>query len=76
MTKEQAVERCHQLLETKHSSWLGLSNQQAIAILIDMLKEKDTDRRALSCMFRQNDECNENGCRYCIGQYFENKAKE
>ena len=41
MTEEQAVERCHQLLETKHSNWLGLSNQQAIAILIDMLKEKD-----------------------------------
>ena len=97
MTKEQAIERCHQLLKTKHSSWLGLSNQQAIAILIDMLKEKDTEiekkdkqidlmtdfmykagtgRRVLSCMFRQNDECNENGCRYCIKQYFENKAKE
>ena len=43
MTKEQAIERCHQLLETKHSNWLGLSNQQAIAILIDMLKEKDTE---------------------------------
>lgn len=43
MTKEQAVERCHQLLETKHSNWLGLSNQQAIAILIDMLKEKDAE---------------------------------
>ena len=41
MTEEQAIERCHQLLETKHSNWLGLSNQQAIAILIDMLKEKD-----------------------------------
>ena len=43
MTKEQAIERCHQLLKTKHSSWLGLSNQQAIAILVDMLKEKDTE---------------------------------
>ena len=43
MTKEQAIERCHQLLETKHSNWLGLSNQQAIAILIDILKEKDTE---------------------------------
>ena len=34
-----------------------------------------TGRRTLSCMFRQNDECNENGCRYCIKQYFADKAK-
>lgn len=41
MTNEQAVERCHQLLEGKHSNWIGLSNQRAISMLIDMLKERN-----------------------------------
>lgn len=43
--------------------------------MADLMYKTGTGRRALSCMFRQNDECNENGYRHCIKQYFENQAK-
>lgn len=46
-----------------------------IELMADLMYKTGTGRRALSCMFRQNDECNENGCRHCIKQYFENQAK-
>ena len=46
-----------------------------IDLMADFMYKTGTGRRALSCMFRQNDECNENGCRYCIKQYFADKAK-
>ena len=46
-----------------------------IDLMADFMYKTGTGRRALSCMFRQNDECNENGCRYCIRQYFANQAK-
>lgn len=43
MTKEQegAIERCNKLIETKHSNWIGISNQKAIETVLNMLKEKD-----------------------------------
>lgn len=50
--------------------------EKQIDLMADFMYKAGTGRRVLSCMFRQNDECNENGCRYCIKQYFENKAKE
>ena len=46
-----------------------------IDLMTDFMYKTGTGRRTLSCMFRQNDECNENGCRYCIKQYFADKAK-
>ena len=46
-----------------------------IDLMADFMYKTGTGRRALSCMFRQNDECNENGCIYCIKQYFADKAK-
>lgn len=46
-----------------------------IDLMADVMYKTGTGRRALSCVFRQNDECNENGCRYCIKQYFADKAK-
>lgn len=41
-----------------------------IDLMADFMYKTGTGRRALSCMFRQNDECSENGCNYCIKQYF------
>ena len=46
-----------------------------IDLMTDFMYKTGTGRRTLSCMVRQNDECNENGCRYCIKQYFADKAK-
>lgn len=41
-----------------------------IDLMADFMYKTGAGRRALSCMFRQNDECSENGCNYCIKQYF------
>ncbi|MFR1777190.1 MAG: hypothetical protein ACLSW4_03960 [Clostridia bacterium] len=45
MTKEQerAIERCNKLIETKHSNWIGVSNQKAIETVLNMIKEKDVE---------------------------------
>ena len=54
---------------------LFYEKDKIIDLMADLMYKTGTGRRALSCMFRQNDECNENGCRYCIKQYFEKQAK-
>ena len=41
-----------------------------IDLMADFMYKTGTGRKALSCVFRQNDECNENGCEYCIKRYF------
>ena len=46
-----------------------------IDLMADFMYKTGTGRRALSCMFRQNDECNENGCKYCIKKYFDLKGR-
>ena len=46
------------------------SQAKQIDLMADFMYKTGTGRRALSCMFRQNDECSENGCNYCIKQYF------
>lgn len=50
--------------------------EKQINLMADFMYKTGTGRRALSCMFRQNDKCNENGCRYCIKQYFERKVED
>lgn len=47
-----------------------------IDLMADFMYKTGTGRRAFSCAFRQNDECDENGCRHCIKQYFVDKAKK
>ena len=47
-----------------------------IDLMADFINKTGAARRAFSCTFRKNDECNENGCRHCIKQYFERKARE
>ena len=41
-----------------------------IDLMAEFMYKTGTGRKALSCVFRQNDECNENGCEYCIKRYF------
>lgn len=45
MTKEQekAIERCKELIKPEHTNWIGISNQEAIRELLNMLKEKDKE---------------------------------
>ena len=43
MTEEKAIDRCNELIKSKHANWIGLSNQEAIRELLNMLKEKDKE---------------------------------
>ena len=36
---EEDIKRCEQLIKPEHASWIGISNQLAIAHLIDRIKE-------------------------------------
>lgn len=57
----------------KNNIDLRLENIQLkkqIDLMADFMYKTGTGRKALSCVFGQNDECNENGCNYCIKQYF------
>ena len=46
-----------------------------IDLMADFIDKTGAGRRAFSCTFRKNDKCNENGCRYCIKQYFKEIAE-
>ena len=46
-----------------------------IDLMADFINKTGAGRRVFSCTFRKNDECNENGCRYCIKQYFKEIAE-
>lgn len=41
MTEERAIDRCNELIKSKHANWIGLSNQNAIETVLNMIKEKD-----------------------------------
>lgn len=43
MTEEKAIDRCNELIKSKHANWIGLSNQNAIETALNMLKEKDKE---------------------------------
>lgn len=43
MTEEKAIDRCNELIKLKHANWIGISNQEAIRELLNMLKEKDKE---------------------------------
>ena len=69
----QAIDTVLSLIKEQQEEMQQKDKQ--IDLMADFMYKTGTGRRALSCMFRQNDECNENGCRYCIKQYFADKAK-
>lgn len=41
--KEKTIERCEELIKPEHANWIGISNQEAIRGLLNMLKEKDKE---------------------------------
>ena len=43
MTEKQskAIERCRELIKESHSCWIGITNQEAITIVLSMIEEKD-----------------------------------
>lgn len=41
MTEEKAIDRCNELIKSKHANWIGISNQNAIETVLNMIKEKD-----------------------------------
>lgn len=43
MIKEQTIKRCEELIKPEHANWIGISNQEAIRELLNMLKEKDKE---------------------------------
>lgn len=59
-------------IETVFNMLKGKSMQ--IDLMADFIDKTGAGRRAFSCVFRKNDECDENGCRNCIKQYFKRKA--
>ena len=65
-------------LEMLNQGWqmeLEKKNKQ-IDFMADFINKTGAGRRVFSCTFRKNDECNENGCRYCIKQYFKEIARK
>ena len=41
------IERCEQLIKPEHASWIGISNQLAIAHLIKKIKELEEENKKL-----------------------------
>lgn len=64
----QAIETALSLIKEQQEKMENKDKQ--IDLMADFMYKTGTGRRALSCVFRQNDECNENGCEYCIKRYF------
>ena len=63
MTEEKAIDRCNELIESGHANWIGLSNQNAIETVLNMLKEKDKEInrksstiKALQCALHERTE--------------------
>lgn len=45
---EEDIKRCEQLIKPEHASWIGISNQLAIAHLIEKIKELEEENRKLN----------------------------
>ena len=42
---EEDIKRCEQLIKPEHASWIGISNQLAIAHLIEKIKELEEENK-------------------------------
>ena len=45
---EKDIRRCEQLIKPEHANWIGISNQLAIAHLIEKTKELEEKNRILN----------------------------
>ena len=43
---EEDIKRCEQLIKPEHASWIGISNQSAIAHLIEKIKELEEENKS------------------------------
>ena len=43
MDIEKDIKRCEQLIKPEHANWIGISNQLAIAHVVDRVKEVESD---------------------------------
>ena len=41
---EKDIKRCEQLIKPEHANWIGISNQLAIAHVVDRVKELEAKR--------------------------------
>ena len=42
---EDDIKRCEQLTEARHANWIGISNQLAIAHIVDRIKELEEENK-------------------------------
>ena len=50
---EEDIKRCEQLIKPEHASWIGISNQLAIAHLIEKIKELEEENKILKFQNKQ-----------------------
>ena len=43
MDIEKDIKRCEELIKPEHSNWIGISNQLAIAHVVDRVKELEEE---------------------------------
>lgn len=49
MLTEEAIKRCKELIKPVHSNWIGLTNQKAIEMILDIIeKYKNSDYETIS----------------------------
>ena len=51
---EKDVERCKQLIRVEHANWIGISNQLAIAHVVDRVKELEEETEELKQALARN----------------------
>ena len=47
MDIEKDIKRCEELIKPEHSNWIGISNQLAIAHVVDRVKELEEENKKL-----------------------------
>lgn len=66
---EKDIRRCEQLIKPEHASWIGISNQLAIAHLIDKIKELEEKNKHLKYLY---DDC----CKCLLDTIEKQKVKD
>ena len=66
---EKDIRRCEQLIKPEHASWIGISNQLAIAHLINKIKELEEKNKHLKYLY---DDC----CKCLLDTIEKQKVKD
>ena len=66
---EKDIKRCEQLIKPEHASWIGISNQLAIAHLIEKIKELEEKNKHLKYLY---DDC----CKCLLDTIEKQKVKD